>query len=139
MTSTDEHCFLDQIDLLKNGNPLEALDRHGGAEILMFDNDQLFASGKEEARAKQEPFVNSARSIIGNIPEHSFMQDQGIGIFLNRSQFISAEGKKTQVNGIHWQKWRDGKIAEERFYRDDLAKVLISSGIMERPQDLSRM
>ena len=37
----------------------------------MFDNDELFGTGKAECRAKQEPFISQATRIIGSIPQVS--------------------------------------------------------------------
>ena len=56
---------LEQIELLNAGDPLGALDEYLADDCVMYDNDEVFAFGKPEARAKQEPFISAAREIEG--------------------------------------------------------------------------
>lgn len=58
-----------QIELLRDGKPLEAFDRFFDSSVKMFANDVLFANGAVAGRAKQEPFISAAQSIMGKIED----------------------------------------------------------------------
>ena len=116
----------EQVDLLIEGKPLEVVDRYYSDEIIMYDNDRLFASGKEQSRSKQEPFINSAISIVGDIQELIIDQDNNISIFRNRSMFKTLDGEEIQINGLCWQQWKDGFVVVERYYSGDLMEQKIS-------------
>ena len=133
-----ENCVNKQVSLLNAGKPLEAFDAFFGAAGVMFSNDKLFASGNKEAREKQEPFISAAVSINGLIAELKVLTSQEICIFRNMSSFTSKDNKLHQINGLCWQKWRYGKIEEERYYDGDHMNKLIENGILKNPALLVR-
>jgi hypothetical protein len=126
----------DQVALLQRGDPLGAFDRYFDDEGEMFDNDQLFGSGKTECRAKQAPFITRARSIDGNIPRCTVDAEHETCAFQNQSTFVDASGNPMQIDGVHWQRWSSGKIVEERYYRGELMAQKIADGIFERGEEL---
>ena len=97
----------------------------------MFDNDEVFGRGKVECRAKQAPFITAAQSITGKITEHALDPVARICVLRNQSAFVAASGKTMQSDGVHWQRWADGVIVEERYYRDELMQARIEAGIFE--------
>lgn len=122
-----------QIDLLVSGKPLAAFDKFFGRHGLMFANDTLFASGAQEARAKQEPFINSATSIEGKIVDFIIDDEKSLCAFRNLTSFTNKEGAAHQINGLVWQQWKNGTIEEERYYDGKLMKQRIAEGILKAP------
>lgn len=109
-----------QIKLLNEGKPLEAIDEFFSENIEMFDNDNLFAKGKVQSRAKQEPFINSAKSISGKITDVLIDESKEICIYRNRSTFINSIDEEVEIDGLCWQSWKEGYVAEERYYSGEL-------------------
>lgn len=99
----------------------------------MFDNDELFGRGKVACRAKQEPFISRATSILGKITQRSVDPNLGVCAFRNQSTFVDASGTRHQIDGIHWQRWSRDKIVEERYYRGELMEQKITEGIFSSP------
>jgi hypothetical protein len=127
-----EAAVRDQLALLEQGKPLEAFDRYFDHEGVMFDNDEVFGRGKVECRAKQEPFISSATRIIGKITQRSIDHDLCVCAFRNQSTFVDGSGAQHQIDGVHWQRWSGGTIAEERYYRDELMQQKIAEGILQQ-------
>ena len=80
----------DQVALLVAGRPLEALDQFFADDCVMYDSDQLFARGKAECRAKQEPFIHAAREIEGRISHCSLDEASESCAFRNRTTFVTS-------------------------------------------------
>ena len=122
-----------QIALLNAGKPLEAFDLYFDDDGMMFDNDLLFAKGKAACRAKQEPFISQATHIVGNITQCSMNVEASTCTLRNQSTFVNASGDRCQIDGLHLQRWAEGKIVEERYYRDELLAQKIEEGILNAP------
>lgn len=118
-----------QLDLLNAGKPLEAFDAYFADNGIMYDNDEIFAVGKQACRDKQEPFITSAQSIEGNITRCTVDPATGVSVLRNQTSFVSADGRSVAIDGILVQRWENGKIAEERYYRDAMAVEKHASGI----------
>ena len=128
--SKTELQMLDQVELLNAGKPLAAFDAYFAEDGVMFANDQLFARGAAAARQKQEPFINAARSIAGEITDFQSLPAKEQCVFHNRTRFTDAQGNAHQIDGLCWQQWRGGKIIEERYYDGTLMQTRISEGIL---------
>lgn len=129
-------CVNHQVDILREGKPLEAFDRFFSPDGVMYANDEVFAKGAKEARRKQEPFIAAAKSISGSIVDVIIMDDHEVCIFKNQTSFITSDDVEHKIDGLCWQKWRDGQIIEERYYDGDLMQSLLAEGILLRPEML---
>lgn len=118
-----------QLDLLNAGRPLDAFDSYFANDGIMYDNDNVFAVGKQACRDKQEPFITSAQSIEGNITRCTLDPVAGVSVLRNQTTFVSAEGRSVAIDGILVQRWEAGKIVEERYYRDAMGAEKLESGI----------
>jgi len=99
--------FRCQIVVLESGEPLRAFDEFAADHLVMYDNDVLFAANKVEGRAKQMPFVEAAQSIRGCVESTAIREDaddlsSGVGVFLNKSNFVTGDGKNVQIDGLVW-------------------------------------
>lgn len=120
----------DQIRLLNAGDPLGALKAYYATNCRLYDNDQLFAQGKVQAREKQEPFIKAAAQIEGRIEDLALSESRQLSVFRNCSSFTTMEGKKIQINGVHLQRWSEGSIVEEHYYRDTLLEKKLGDGLL---------
>ena len=123
-----------QIELLRAGKPLEAIDQYFAKDGVMYANGELFADGAKAARKKQEPFISSAREIVGKIVHVKIDETAEICVFRNRSSFTDSGGNVHQIDGLCWQKWLDGMIAEEQYFQGDMMEEMISDGLLENPE-----
>ena len=125
-----------QIALLKDGKPLEAFDRFFAADGVMFANGEVFAHGAAEGRKKQEPYINAAETVTGNIVDLIVSEETEVCAFRNRTSFVTSCGKKHQIDGVCWQFWRDGMIAEERYFDGESMQQMLHRGILTSPERL---
>lgn len=123
-----------QVALLNDGKPLEAFDRYFAIDGIMYANDEVFARNAAEGRRKQEPYINSAETITGNIVDLVVSEEKGICAFRNRTSFVTKGGKTHQIDGVCWQRWLDGKIAEERYFDGDEMQKMLRMGILTSPE-----
>ena len=122
-----------QIDLLRAGRPLAAFDAFFADDVVMIANDVLFASGKAEGRAKQEPFISAATAINGRISDVHVVAVAEICVFRNRTSFTDTRGLENQIDGLSWQKWRDGRVVLERYYDGALMQAWLAKGVLDQP------
>jgi hypothetical protein len=122
-----------QVALLRDGKPLVAFDSFFARHVQMFANDVLFASGAEEGRRKQEPFVAAATSIFGAVTHVNVVEDRSVCVFWNRSRFTTVDGVENQIDGLSWQRWEALRVVEERYYDGDMMRALIAEGVLDDP------
>ncbi|KZK93696.1 MULTISPECIES: hypothetical protein [unclassified Pseudovibrio] len=120
-----------QIELLRDGKPLEAFDAFFASSVQMYANDVLFADGAAEGRAKQEPFISAAQSIIGKIEDVVIDEARGLCAFRNLSQFVDGAGVLQQIDGLCWQRWDAGKVVEERYYDGEVMRTLLKDDLLQ--------
>jgi len=137
INSSFETLVLAQVKLLEAGLPLDAFDACFSASGVMFANDVLFATGAQEGRRKQEPFISAATSIRGVITDLKIHAATEVCVFRNRSSFDTVDGATHQIDGLCWQKWINGKISEERYYDGILMDKLIANGILSAPEEFA--
>jgi len=128
---------LAQVQLLDSGKPLEAFDACFSPNGVMFANDVLFATGAEEGRSKQEPYISAATSIQGRITDLKIHVASEVCVFRNKSSFGTGDGATHQIDGLCWQKWINGRIVEERYYDGTLMAKMIADGILSAPEQFT--
>ncbi len=133
---TFEQAVEHQIELLNSGEVLQALDIYFDNKGKMYENDNLFGSNRTECRTKQEPYINSAKDILGKITDVKILNHAQVCIFRNKSRFIDQQNKVIQIDGIHWQRWESGKIIEERYYHGEKVDEIIALGLLDNPDNL---
>lgn len=113
---TFENRVEQEINLLNNGKPLEAFNECYSDNVLMYDNDSLFAQNKTEGFSKQEPFISAALEIHGKITDLIVDAINQTVVFRNRTSFIAQDNNRVQIDGLCRQVWKDGWVVEERYY-----------------------
>jgi len=122
-----------QIELLRAGKPLDAIDQYFAVDGVMYANGKLFAEGAQSARETQEPFMASAREIDGKIIDLKIAETSQVCVFRNQTSFTDKDGKRHQIDGMCWQKWSAGKVAEEQYFQGNMMVQLISEGLLADP------
>lgn len=125
-----------QIALLNEGKPLEAFDQFFSANGVMYANGVIFAENAVEGRQKQEPYINSATSIFGNVVDLVVSEENEICAFRNRTSFVASDEETHQIDGVCWQRWQGGKIVEERYFDDNEMRRMLNNGILRSPEKL---
>jgi hypothetical protein len=137
--STFRELVLAQIELLRSGDPLRAFDTFYDNDVIMFDNDRVFAMDKCTARDIQAGFINKAKAIHGEVRRYGIDVDAAISVLHNTSRFVDTDDQIIQIDGIHWQEWRNGRIVKERYFRGDMARQLIDDGVFDNPTILGEI
>jgi len=132
-----EDSVLGQIQLLASGQPLAALEQYFAPNGLMYSNDQLFASGSEQARQKQERYILAAQTIAGRIEDLKTDVGREICVFRNRSSFVLGDGSEHQIDGLCWQQWAEGKVQIERYFDGETMAKQLLNGILQDPAKLA--
>jgi hypothetical protein len=109
-----------QIDMLNKGKPLEAIDEFFSENLIMYDNDNVFANGKAESRSKQEPYISSAKSINGKITDVLINESKKTLTFRNHSVFVNNKDQEIVIDGLCCQSWEGDYVIEERYYSGQL-------------------
>jgi hypothetical protein len=122
----------DQITLLNEGEPLQAFDRYFDDDGVMYDNDEVVGTGKAACREKHDASTSNASIILGNITSFAADIEDEICVFRNQTTYIDDEGTETHLDRIHWQRWENGMIVEERCYRDEMMAEKIAAGILDQ-------
>ncbi|MBL4785867.1 MAG: hypothetical protein JKY49_10610 [Cohaesibacteraceae bacterium] len=128
--------IFNQTGLLRRGRILEAFDAHFSTSGVMYANDRIFGRDALECRAKQEPFIGTARSIDGRISDVVTCPEMQICCFRNHTRYVSAHGELVTIDGLHWQQWFNNAIVEERYYSGALQNRRIAQGILTSPESL---
>ncbi|MFD2203978.1 hypothetical protein [Kiloniella antarctica] len=133
-----EQAVKHQVELLEAGYILQALDLYFNEQGKMYENDNLFGKNRAECRSKQEPYINAAKEILGKITDLKIVNTAQICIFRNKSRFIDQQNNLIQIDGVHWQKWKNGKIIEERYYHAHKLDEILSQGLLNNPESLKK-
>lgn len=123
-----------QIALLNEGKPLEAFDQFFDAAGVMYANGEMFAASAQEGRRKQAPYINAAASIEGNITDLNILAPKEVCVFRNQSSFVTGDGVKHQIDGLCWQRWRNGKIIEEQYFDGEHMNARLTQGVLDQPE-----
>jgi len=103
-----------QIELIENGKTLEAFERFFSDNVVMRNNDEVFASSKSEGMKIQAAFFATISEFTAEI-YHSLVERDVSMIGVNYS-YKDASKEQVSYAGIHKQKWQDGLIVTEDFY-----------------------
>jgi hypothetical protein len=102
----------------------------------MYANGVLFANHAAEGRRKQEPYINSATSILGSIVDLVVSERSEICAFRNRTSFVASNEEKHQIDGVCWQRWQNEKIVAERYFDSIEMRRMLDQGIFSSPEKL---
>lgn len=98
-----------------NGDILGAFETYYADDVTMQDNNLPIRIGKAECRTFEEDFVGKLTAFRGARLHNVLISD---GIVINEWEFdyTHSEWGDRNYKQVSVQRWKDGKITEEKFY-----------------------
>jgi hypothetical protein len=112
-----QHAVYNLVDLVQQGQFLEALEAFYAEGIEMSENLNAPTVGKEANRQREVAWVNTIREL------HEYRAEtiiaEGDRSAINWVvDYVDVNGLRIQMNQFAIQEWKDGKIVRERFVYD---------------------
>ncbi len=97
------------------GDILGAFEKFYADDVVMQDNDFPVRVGKADCRVFEEDFVGKLTAFRGAKLHNVLISD---GIVINEWEFdyTHSDWGERNYKQVSVQRWRDGKIVEEKFY-----------------------
>ena len=97
------------------GDILGAFEMYYADDVVMQDNNFPVRTGKEECRKFEQDFVSKLTAFRGAQLHNVLISD---GIVINEWEFdyTHSEWGDRKYKQVSVQRWKDGKIVEEKFY-----------------------
>jgi len=112
----DLRTLVDQLNqMILEGKILEAFDKFYADDVVMQDNDYPARVGKEVNRQFEEGFVNGLTEFRGAKVVNTIISD-GIVAVEWWFDYTHKEFGTRNYTQIAVQRWKNGKIVEEKFY-----------------------
>lgn len=105
------------IETVEAGRYVEAIERFYTEDASMRENQQQPRRGRA-ALAEHERNVLARMKQIRTLPGTRFLVDGDLVVIRWRFELDYADGRRTALDEIAWQRWSGDLIAEERFYYD---------------------
>lgn len=107
---------VDQLNqMILEGKILEAFDKFYGEDVTMQDNDYPARDGKELNRQYEEAFVNGLTEFRGAKVINTLVSDD-MAVTEWWFDYTHKDYGERNYRQLAVQRWRDGKIVEEKFY-----------------------
>lgn len=104
------------VAMLNRGQVLEALEQFYAPDARVFENDYLFAEDRQEAVARQRPFIEPCLSIDGDIRLIYRDLGRGIAVLCNQTRFDHPDYGNGQIDGVHVLYWQSGQVVRENYF-----------------------
>ena len=112
----DLRTLVDQLNqMILEGKILEAFDKFYADDVVMQDNDYPARVGKEVNRQFEEGFVNGLTEFRGAKVVNTIISD-GIVAVEWWFDYTHKEFGTRNYTQVAVQRWKNGKIVEEKFY-----------------------
>lgn len=107
---------VDQLNqMILEGKILEAFDKFYADDVVMQDNDYPARAGKEVNRQFEETFVNGLTEFRGAKVVNSIISDDVVAVEWWFDYTHKDFGTRNYTQ-LAVQRWKNGKIVEEKFY-----------------------
>jgi len=101
--------------MILEGKILEAFDKFYADDVVMQDNDYPQRVGKEVNRQYEEAFVGGLTAFRGAKVLNTIISD-GIAVVEMWMDFTHKDYGDRNYTQVSVQRWKNGKIVEEKFY-----------------------
>ncbi|HSK11723.1 MAG TPA: nuclear transport factor 2 family protein, partial [Phnomibacter sp.] len=105
----------DLNEKILNGKILEAFETYYHDDVVMQDNDHPVRVGKDVNRQYEEAFVNGLTEFRGAKLLNTLVSD-GITVTEWWFDYTHKDFGTRNYTQVATQRWKDGKIIEEKFY-----------------------
>lgn len=111
---------LDELnDMILQGNILDAFEKFYAEDVVMEDVGQGERHGKDANREYEEQFVSSLTDFRGaEIKSIAVNEETNTSMVEWWMDFTHKEWGDTILSQVAVQKWRNGKIVNEKFYHN---------------------
>ncbi len=112
----DLRTSVDQLNqMILEGKILEAFDKFYADDVVMQDNNLPVRMGKEENRRYEEAFVNGLTEFRGAKVLNTLISD-GLAVTEWWFDYTHKDYGTRNYRQLAVQRWKNGKIVEEKFY-----------------------
>jgi len=112
----DLRTLVDELNqMILEGKILEAFDKFYADDVVMQDNDYPQRDGKEINRQFEEAFVNGMTEFRGAKVINTIISD-GIAVVEWWFDYTHKDYGVRAYTQVAVQRWKNGKIVEEKFY-----------------------
>ena len=105
------------VATVEAGRYVEAIERFYTEDATMQENLQPPRRGRD-ALAAHERAVLARMKEVSTLPGTRYVVDGDLVVIRWRFELAYADGRRTALDEIAWQRWSGDLIAEERFYYD---------------------
>lgn len=116
----------EMIDMLNEGKMLDVLVTFYAPEARVYENDNVFAEGRAEAYARQQPFVDDCSDISGDVRLVYRDLGRGIAVCENHTRYTHPTYGPGQIEGVHVFYWQEGLITREEYFTGDKARETLN-------------
>jgi hypothetical protein len=108
--------LVDELNqMILGGQIMDAFEKFYADNVVMQDNDYPQKVGKDENRKFEEAFVSSLTEFRGARVENVIISD-GIAVVEWWFDYTHKDYGVRNYKQVAVQRWKDGKIVEEKFY-----------------------
>lgn len=112
----DLRTLVDQLNqMILEGKILDAFEKFYADDVVMQDNDYPIREGKDVNRQYEEAFVNGLTEFRGAKVLNNLISD-GIAVVEWWFDYTHKDFGVRNYRQVCVQRWKNGKIAEEKFY-----------------------
>src|ERR1700712_5678072 len=112
----DLRTLVDELNqMILEGKILEAFEKFYDDNVVMQDNDYPAREGKDASRQAEEAFVNGLTEFRGAKVVNTIISD-GIAVVEWWFDYTHKDYGERNYTQISVQRWKNGKIVEEKFY-----------------------
>jgi ketosteroid isomerase-like protein len=112
MTVEDSERALNQ--LIQEGKVMEAFEKFYSDDIVMQENLAPGTRGKEANRRREHQMIETFHGAT----LHAYAVNEDVSFSEWTFDLTLKSGQRIQLSEVTRRRWRDGKVAEERFYYD---------------------
>ncbi len=113
---TDLKTLVDGLNQkILDGKILDAFEEYYSDDVVMQDNDYPARVGKDICRTYEEAFVNGLTEFRGAKVVNTLLSD-GIAVVEWWFDYTHKDYGVRNYNQVCVQRWKNGKIVEEKFY-----------------------
>ncbi len=102
-------------NMILEGKIMDAFEKFYADDVVMQDNDYPVRKGKDENRTYEEAFVGGLTAFRGAKVLNTIISD-GIAVIEWWFDYTHKDYGDRNYKQISVQRWKDGKIVEEKFY-----------------------
>jgi ketosteroid isomerase-like protein len=107
----------DIYDMLAQGKMLEAFDKYYHKDVEMVEATGETRKGKEANRKFQADFMGMIKEVHGSgVTAITSNEKEATTMVESWMDVTMKDGKRSKMEEVAVQKWKDGQVIHERFY-----------------------